>query len=83
MKPQTIANLGYAALGMAIVIVGINHFFGWTIKHINESKNDWILGELCLTTNVEKLINKFSWSSDQLTQLINRSLKFWLIGIIQ
>jgi len=28
MKPQTIANLGYAALGMAIVIVGINHFFG-------------------------------------------------------
>jgi len=28
MKAQTIANLGYAALGMAIVIVGMNHYFG-------------------------------------------------------
>jgi len=28
MEAQTIANLGYAALGMAIVIVGMNHFFG-------------------------------------------------------
>jgi len=28
MKAQSIANLGYAALGMAIVIVGMNHFLG-------------------------------------------------------
>jgi len=28
MEAQTVANLGYAALGMAIVIVGMNHFFG-------------------------------------------------------
>jgi len=28
VEPQTIANLGYAALGMAILIVGFNHFFG-------------------------------------------------------
>jgi len=28
MKPQNIVNLGYAALGMAIVIVGMNHYFG-------------------------------------------------------
>jgi len=28
MQAQSIANLGYAALGMAIAIVGINHFFG-------------------------------------------------------
>jgi len=28
MESQTVANLGYAALGMAIVIVGMNHFFG-------------------------------------------------------
>jgi len=28
MQAQSITNLGYAALGMAIVIVGMNHFFG-------------------------------------------------------
>jgi hypothetical protein len=28
MNAQSIANLGYAALGMAIVVVGMNHYFG-------------------------------------------------------
>jgi len=28
MNTQNIANLGYAALGLAIVIVGMNHYFG-------------------------------------------------------
>jgi len=28
VEAQTIANLGYAALGMAILIVGVNHFYG-------------------------------------------------------